>query len=305
MIVPATNRPSTLPGCLEAIHAAKRPSDEVIVIEEPADAGPALARNRGAERARGDVLVFVDADVNIHPDALRRIRTALEADPGLTAVFGSYDATPPDEGVISAFRNLLHHHVHQRSPGPASTFWAGLGGIRREAFLAVGGFDAQRYRLPSIEDIDLGMRLASADARIELDPQIQGTHLKAWSLAEMVRTDFDRRGVPWVALLLRQGSAPTALNLGWRHRLSALTTVVAMSGAITRRPRLAAGAVLALVALNGSFYALLARRRGPHEAAVGIGLHALHHLTAVAAVPIGILAHLRESREARVEGRRG
>src|SRR5205807_8681242 len=63
-----------------------------------------------------------------------------------------------------------------------STFWAGLGAVRRDAFEAVGGFDAERYLVPSVEDIDLGARLATTGHRIELDPAVQGTHLKAWSL---------------------------------------------------------------------------------------------------------------------------
>ena len=75
---------------------------------------------------------------------------------------------------MSAFRNLLHHHVHQQAAGPATTFWAGLGAVRREAFLASAGFDAERYPVPSIEDIELGMRLAPTAARIGLDPRDPG-----------------------------------------------------------------------------------------------------------------------------------
>ena len=159
-------------------------------MREPTLAGPAEARNLGAQRARGDVLVFVDADVVVHADAFHRIRAALEADQGLTAIFGSYDDSPPAPGAVSGFRNLLHHYVHQSSPGPATTFWAGLGAIRRDAFLASGGFDAARYPRASIEDVELGIRLAEAGARIVLDPELQGTHLKEWGLGEMLRTDF-------------------------------------------------------------------------------------------------------------------
>jgi hypothetical protein len=47
------------------------------------------------------------------------------------------------------------------------------------------------------------------------------------------------------------------------------------------------------VALNRSLYGLLWRRGGPRKAVPGVGLHALHHLTAVVAVPLGGLAWLR------------
>lgn len=296
VVIPATNRPATLDRCREALAAAGAGNGEVVVVDGPPGAGPAAARNRGAEsRADADLVVFVDSDVAVHEDALRRIRAAFEADPGLDAVFGSYDDAPAVDGVVSSFRNLLHHHVHHQGAGPATTFWAGLGAVRRDAFAEAGGFDAERYPLPSVEDIELGMRMSAAGARIRLDPRIQGTHMKAWTLRDMLRTDFARRGVPWVALLLRGGGRGTsALNLGWSHRVSALSSVVVAGALLARRPVPAVAAAGVLVALNRPFYALLARRRGPAEAVAGVGLHVLHHLASVAAVPFGVLAHARE-----------
>lgn len=292
VVVPATDRPATLGRCTAALAAAG--PDEVIVVDGPARLNASAARNDGARRARGEILVFVDADVVVRPDALARIRAAFAADPGLTALFGSYDDHPPG-GVVAAFRNLLHHHVHQGAAGPAETFWSGLGAVRRDAFLAAGGFDAQRYPHPSVEDVDLGVRLSAGGARIVLDPTVQGTHLKAWTLRSMVVTDFARRGVPWIGLLLRsRGRSSAVLNLGTRHRLSALAVAAGVLALPARRPAAAGAALLGLLGLNREFYALLVRRRGPVEAVLGIGLHVVHHLTAVAAVPAGVLAHLVE-----------
>jgi GT2 family glycosyltransferase len=284
VVVPATNGPPTLERCLAAVGRAAEPADEVIVVDKAPGPGPAAARNAGAERAKGDVVVFVDADVLPHADAFQRIRAAFAADPQLVAIFGSYDDVPEAPDVVSAFRNLLHHHVHQQAAGPAETFWAGLGAVRREDFLRAGGFDADRYRVPSVEDIELGMRLASNGARLELDGNLQGTHLKSWSLGEMVRTDFSRRGVPWVELLLREGRVPSTLNLGWRHRLSAAASLMLAASLAARKPRPAVGAAVGLVALNHSLYALLLRRRGPAAAAGGVALHVLHHLTSAGAL---------------------
>lgn len=293
--MPATNAPPTLQACLEAIRAADEAPDELVVVDD-GGGGPAEARNRGAGRATGDVLVFVDADVVVHPDAFSRIRRAFDADPSLAALLGSYDDAPADPGVVSQFRNLLHHHVHQEGAGPATTFWAGLGAVRREAFDAVGGFDAERYPVPSVEDIDLGTRLHAAGYRIELDPRVQGTHLKAWTLAGMVESDLWHRGVPWVELLLRHRTRSSALNLGWRHRAGAVASLVAAIALLRGHVRRAVVALGVLVALNRSFYALLARRRGRLEAAVGVGLHALHHVVGALSVPIALLEHLRRRR---------
>lgn len=289
-VIPATNDPPTLGACLAAIRSAVDPPEDIVVVTD--GGGPAEARNAGARDAPGDVLVFVDADVLPHADAFSRIRTAFDMDPGLTALFGSYDDAPTDPGVVSQFRNLLHHHVHQAGAGPAATFWAGLGGVRAEAFRQVSGFDAARYPLPSVEDIDLGMRLVAAGGRIVLDPLLQSTHLKHWSLPDMVRTDFWQRGVPWTELVLRHGSGATALNLGWRHRASGVAAVAAALGVVRGRPALTLGGLAALAALNKDFYELLLRRRGATEAVAGVGLHAVHLVTGALAVPVGVARHL-------------
>jgi GT2 family glycosyltransferase len=292
-IVPATNGPASLARCLEAIERAEAPPEEIIVVDEPAGANPAEARNDGARRATGDILTFVDADVLVHADAFRRIRATLARDDGLTAVFGSYDDDPASPGIVSTFRNLLHHYVHQSSAGPATTFWTGLGAIRRQAFAEVGGFDE---RLAMMEDVDLGMRVRAAGGLILLDPEIQGTHLKHWTLREMIRTDFLDRGVPWLVLLTRDRATSRALNLGWRHRASALACLLVVGGLVVRRPAVAAASSLAFVTLNRRLYALLLRRQGARRAVFGVGLHVVHVLTAAAAVPAALAAHLLERR---------
>jgi glycosyltransferase involved in cell wall biosynthesis len=289
-IVPATDAPPTLARCLAAIAAADDPPEEVIVLDEAGGPGPAAARNEGARRATGDVLVFVDADVEPHRDAFTRVRAAFAADPGLDALFGAYDDDPADPGLVSRFRNLLHHHVHLEGAGPAETFWAGLGAIRRSAF---PGFDAERYRAASVEDVELGLRLSAGGARIVLDPHVQGRHLKGWTLATMIHTDFARRGLPWAELVLEHRRGSTTLNLGARHRLSALAAL----GLLDRRLRLASAAVL--LVLNRRFYALLLRREGPARAAAGVGLHAVHHLTGVAAAATALGRSVRGRRATR------
>ncbi len=288
VIVPATDSPVTLARCHRAIAGSASPAEEVIVVERPHHLSAAAARNVGAARATGDVVVFVDADVEVHPDALTRIRAAFEDRPELTAVFGSYDDEPHDAGLVSSFRNLLHHHVHQASAGPAETFWTGLGAVRRSSFVAVGGFDAARFPHPSVEDIELGGRLRRGGGQLQLDPSIQGTHLKAWTLRSMLWTDLSRRGIPWVALQVRDRRPSAALNCGWRHRASAAACAVAAAGTALGRHLAVAGALATLVVLNRGFYALLVRRRGVREARAGVVLHGLHHLVAIAAVPAGI-----------------
>ena len=296
VVVPATDAPATLGDCIRAIEAAAEKPDELIVVDRPHGVGPAAARNLGAGRANGDVVVFVDSDVLVHRDAFQRIRSAFAADSMLTALFGSYDDDPRADGVVSGFRNLLHHHVHQAAAGPATTFWAGLGAVRREDLLAVGGFDERSFPRPSVEDIDLGMRLSDRGGRIVLDPKLRGKHLKRWTLAEMIGTDFGARGVPWVSLLLRRRSSSTALNLGWRHRATATASIGLLAASARRGLPLSAGLVMLIVFLNRSFYRLVFRRRGAAAAVAAVPLHILHHVIGVVAVPFGAVRYFLRAR---------
>ena len=149
------------------------------VIPSGGRLGPGGARNQAAKLALGEILWFVDADVVVHDDAARELRGAF-SEPGIVAAFGSYDDVPPAQNFLSQYKNLVHHFYHHRGRTEASTFWAGCGGVRKDAFLKVGGFDVVRYTRPSIEDIELGYRLRAAGGRIVLSPALQGTHLRIY-----------------------------------------------------------------------------------------------------------------------------
>lgn len=303
IIVPVYNDRSNLAECLAAIRAAALPGCEIIVVDDGStdgsgevarragavmirldrNAGPAAARNQGAARARGDIVFFVDSDVAVASDAARRVADAFSADPTLAAVFGSYDATPRAPGLISQYRNLLHHFVHQQGRAEASTFWAGCGAVRRVCFLEVGGFDAGHFRHPAIEDIELGYRLRRRGYRILLDKALLGTHFKAWTLYSVLKTDIFARALPWARLVLEGGGAPNDLNLKRGQRLSGLLVLLAVGTlplALLRPGLLGliAVALALVVALNWPLYSFFLRARGLRFLAGALPLHWLYYL---------------------------
>jgi glycosyltransferase involved in cell wall biosynthesis len=294
VVIPATDGRVTLERVVAAVGRASAGPEELIVVEQPRNLGPAAARNLASRQASGDILVFIDADVEVHEDVFVRIRRAFDDDADLAAVFGSYDDEPGPAGMVSDFRNLLHHHVHQQNAGVATTFWAGLGSIRRDVFLELGGFDEARFPLPSVEDIELGMRLDSHGERILLDPGIQGKHLKEWTLVSMTKTDLLRRGVPWLRLVLENRSGGTTLNLGWPHRIATASSILVLVGLLRRKPWLVGSSIALLIVLDGKFYGLLFRRGGARLLAAGVPLHVVHRLTSAAAVPITLTDLLLE-----------
>ena len=244
VVVPVFNAGSDLEQCLAAIAGQSYPNFECIVVDDastdgrvepatvrhgarlirmPRRSGPASARNRGAAAATGEILFFTDADVLLHADALATAVEALQSDPQLSAVFGSYDDRPSHRAFLSQYRNLYHHWVHQKGNPEASTFWTGCGAIRRNVFLEVGGL-RETYRVPSIEDIELGYRLRGRGHRLRLEKTMLCTHMKEWTFWNLLRTDVLRRGAPWVSLLLRSGRVPRDLNLGLRSRFGTAAT---------------------------------------------------------------------------------
>ena len=323
IIVPAYNALGTLRSAIEAIVASDldRRAYELILVDDGSTDetslvgaeycdrvvrlsgkphGPAFARNRAAEIARGNVLVFVDADVVVHPDALGRLAERFRNEPETAAVFGSYDDRPANPGFVSQYRNLLHHFVHQRGRGEAQTFWAGLGAIRREEFFAVGMFDEWHYARPQIEDIELGRRVHLAGHRILLDPDILGTHLKRWTLGSTLLADFQHRGVPWMWLLLQEGAPAREGSLNVQTREKILTAFAAVSllmplvAVVHGYPHwllVSLGIEIFIAACNVRFYLFLLRVRGLFFALAALPLHLLYYAGNAVSVVFGWIVH--------------
>jgi len=324
IIVPAYNNPSDLRECLSALLPSSRPDSEIIVVDDgstddmasvaagtglrllrlPENSGSSVARNHGARAARGDILLFVDADVVVAPGAVARVARTFAEYPEVAAVFGSYDTRPRAQGVVSQYRNLLHHYVHQEGNPEASTFWAGCGAIRRTVFEAVGGFD-ERMPGTSIEDIELGYRLRQAGYRIFLDKDLRCTHLKRWTLRSVIRTDLAARAVPWARLILERRTAPRDLNLTGEQRVS--LALVGLAGpllllALYRYEffALAAAALLAVLVLNGRLYRFFYRQRGLRFAVACVPLHFVYFLcSGLGFLYVWVGDQLRGSRRAR------
>jgi GT2 family glycosyltransferase len=287
IVIPVYNSGAQLKQCLAALSASDFRDYEIVVVDDgstdssvavartcgvevlrlAAQRGPAAARNHGAGHARGEIILFVDADVVVRRDTLTRVAAFFHLRPGIAAVFGSYDDAPAAPNFISQYKNLLHHFVHQRSTAEAATFWTGCGAIRRTAFVAVGGFDERLYRRPTVEDIELGYRLRRQGFKIVLDRELQVKHLKYWTFRSLLRTDILCRALPWSKLILAEDGMINDLNLRLSDRVSAALTWLAFTslGLACFSNAFFAGLLTALTALfllNLPFYRFLAGRRG-------------------------------------------
>ena len=207
------------------------------------------------------------------------------AEPELVTLTGSYDAEPPDPGFFSQYMNLRHHFTHQIAQREPATFWSGCGAVRRDAFERVGGFDAERFPRPQIEDVELGLRMGKI-GKTRLDPELNVTHLKHWTGRSVVETDVLQRAIPWSRLILESGDVPNDLNLRTSQRIAAALSPLALAAPFAALAfawmgsplgvALCAALVLASLGLSRQMLGFFRRERGLAFAAGAWAFHQLH-----------------------------
>jgi GT2 family glycosyltransferase len=224
IVIPTYNSAETLCTLLDSLSGAMGGGVEVIVVDDAStdatetlapryairyerlerNGGPAAARNLGAALARGEWLVFTDADTVFLPDTMDAIRTTLgESD--ADALVGTYAGVPANEGFVPRFKALWEEVAIDRVLAPNGErltphcSWAPRPGlVRRAAFEAVGGFDT-RFRGADLEDLDLGYRLLEKGYKIHFAPGIRIRHHYPASVRAELKP-FARRCAIWTRM---------------------------------------------------------------------------------------------------------
>jgi len=239
VIIPAYNSEKTIKDCLQSVFNSEYHPLEVILVDDHSadqtlnkaagfpckvvklsrNLGAATARNQGVEVSRGEILFFLDSDIIIERDTIKKIIETFQNRPGISALFCSYQKNTLPSNFYSVYKNLLHHYTHQTAREDAATFCSGFGAIRRNIFLEFGGFDEH---CRSLEDIDLGYRLYKRGHKIYLNKNIQVTHCKYYSLWSLMKSDVLRRAKPWTEMMLDKKIFRSDLNLKPENLFSVL-----------------------------------------------------------------------------------
>ncbi len=188
VVVPAHNAAACLPACLAALQQQSCAPDEVIVVDDGSpdetagvalsygvqvirqeNRGPAAARNAGTAQARGELVLFTDADCEPAPDWVADMLRPF-ADPsvvGAKGVYRSRQREPMARLVQAEFEDKYARMRRRPDIDFIDTYSAAY---RREALLQVGGFN-EIFPPESAEDVELAFRLAEQGARLRFAPQ--------------------------------------------------------------------------------------------------------------------------------------
>jgi len=174
VIIPCYNEEKFLGRCLQSLRRQTWQDLELLVVDDGSQdrsrqvaagfgvtllqsdhRGPGVARNRGAEKAEGDILVFADADMEFSPDYIERLTDPIRK--------GSCQGTFHREERVANAENpwarcwSLHaglppdHRLPPDHPSTSPVFRA----LRRQEFLRVGGYDDVGYG----EDVTVSAKL--------------------------------------------------------------------------------------------------------------------------------------------------
>jgi GT2 family glycosyltransferase len=324
VVVAVRNAAATLREVLVAIRASDLRADcyEIIVVDDASSdgsvaiaaryadtvvkltgrpSGPAYARNRGAELARGEVVAFLHDDAVVRPDTLSRMLATLADDPEVDAVSASRDVHSGPQNFISQYWNVLLRFGEQRYSGDSAQFAPGCGAVRRGAFVSAGMFDEWRFYSGGLESLELGERLLAKGHLAVLSAELEVAHLKEWSIGSVCKEVWGRSKLLARSLGYSRMSAlaPSEVVFTLSRALipaAALVGTLVLAGAFVPPPHVRMEVALAfamLVVTNLSVHRFYARVLGVGFAAISVPVHILvQTVTAVALCTGWILRYL-------------
>lgn len=270
IIIPSFNSAQILPRLLKSITRERVKDLEVIVVDDcstdkarlrvklvgtkfsyyrlPKNHGPAYARNFGAKKARGEVLLFLDSDVVVLPGTISEVIKIFQENKYRVAATGVWDKKQESQKFFPKFKALRDWSYwinEKKADSYYYLFSTRIAAIRRDVFLDLGGFN-EKFSGADVEDIEFTYRLARK-YRIDFDQKMRVYHEfeDFWPIAKK----YFKRAYQWVEIFQNRKKFDPVATTG----NEALTTL----SAVGLLGSLGGLAVLKILFLPLTFYFLL------------------------------------------------
>ncbi len=221
VVIPAFNAEDTLKDCLDALanQSYLRGKYEILVIDDGStdatpdiaesgadrviyqeNQGPAIARNTGVDAARGEIILFTDADCVACETFVEQMINPL-ADPAVVGVKGAYRTH--QKRMWARFAQI---EFEERYAKLAKTEFIDFvdshaAAFRKDVFLEVGGFDPH-FPVANNEDVDLSYKIARLGYPMIFNQEAIVYHTHPDSAAQYLKLKFLR--AYWRMLVYRR-----------------------------------------------------------------------------------------------------
>lgn len=199
IIIPTYNSAQTIELLLDSISKSSCENFEVIVVDDGSTdnterivsssqypissfqfvkqkhKGAGAARNLGAKKAKGKILIFADSDVVFFKNTLSELAKSFK-NQKVKAVVGLYDKSPANQSLFTNFKAMRDYFYMFESDSkyPMGGFGGWISAIRKTLFQDLGGFD-ESYRGAGMEDYEFAWRLIKK-TRIIFNPKVKIKH---------------------------------------------------------------------------------------------------------------------------------
>ncbi|MEE9323673.1 MAG: glycosyltransferase [Candidatus Aenigmarchaeota archaeon] len=220
VIIPVYNGEKTIGECLSLLLKQTKKPEEIMVVDDgstdntveivkkikgvklikQSHKGPASARNLGAKKAKGDILLFTDADCIPHRDWVSEMARSFE-NKETVGVQGRYETN--QKGLIPRFVQFEIEDRYDRMGKREHIDFIGSysAGYRKQTFLKFGGFD-ESFPIASGEDPELSFKISKFGNKMVFNDKAIVYHNHVDSLWEYLRQKLWR--AYWRVLLYRK-----------------------------------------------------------------------------------------------------